>query len=405
MLLVALFALSCQEDISNVDELLAQSISNQVSTDIPTITGVYEYSDFMASETPSPCVEAQMGDYLVISGENLEGVIELSIKGLLIDEAEYYAQYDKVVFQVPYVLPDEEIADKVICTTKFGSAEKSVSLAIPDIEITSVSNEFQLPGKSVSIYGSYLTLCEFKTNEESNIYIYKEADGVTEEYKKAVVVSIVVDDEILAVIPDDAPNNSYFVFEINGEEQPIRFHYRPTDLLMSDDTLVVNANYTSQGTYNTTLESDVPDIFGSDEVKYLRYKGNLSTGVMCAFYETYDGTEEWISDYSNYNFVYELNTLSGSTIASGTTYKLMVNDTGFNMWENYSKSEVDTSGEWVTQRISVSDFFYKVYTTSESSNKFNIKALAAIADADHAFANFRIEPIIDTSVADDGGIE
>lgn len=71
----------------------------------------------------------------------------------------------------------------------------------------------------------------------------------------------------------------------------------------------------------------------------------------------------------------------------------MVNNSGVNMWEDYSKSEIDTNGEWVTQRIDYATV--KTYLTATGDkHKFNIKAVGALTNADHAFANFRIEPII-----------
>lgn len=318
--LLVLSIVSCQGDISNIDELRSQSNSNKISEAEPTIIGVYDYDTFMVNDTPSPCIEAQMGQYLVVSGENLEGVTSLMFHGVDIDPADYYAQWDKIVMSVPYKLPEKDAISAMSCTTKLGSAEYAIDLAIPNIEISGVNNEFQLPGGTTSINGDYLSLCEFD-GDDSKIYIEKEIDS----YKKQVEVTQITDEMITITIPDDAPDNAYFTFEVSGVALTQKLHYRPTDLLLTPDSgseAVVSAASSYATIVEGDVESDIENIFG-DTAKYYRFKGSIPSGTTLIVYYVTDAFEiEDGKEASDYNLVYEINTKAGCAIPTGTTYKL-----------------------------------------------------------------------------------
>ncbi len=393
-MLLVLTTTSCQDDVVDIDELRAESNTNKVSTAEPTIAGVYDYDIFMASDTPSPCVEAEMGQYLIVCGENLEGLTSLLFHGIGIESSEYYAQWDMVVMSVPYELPASDASNVVVCTTGLGSAEYEIDLNAPDVEITGVNNEFQLPGRELNIIGTYLTLSTF-SGGDSKIYLEKEADG----YKEELVVSQVTDDAITITLPDSAPDNAYITFEIDGVAQSQQFHYRPTDLLT---TIVPNEGtekVTDAGTLYATIvegyvEDDIDDIFGSAAVKYYRFKGDIpASTALTVFYVTSTFDLPADKEASDFELVYEMNTKVDCAIPTGTTYKFMVNDSGVNMWDGYSNVEVDTNGEWITQRIDFAEVSSRL-TAVDDKHKFNIKAVGAVTNADHAFANFRIEPII-----------
>lgn len=395
LLAVAFLALtisSCQDDIVKIDELLEQSQSNKTSVDKPTISGIYDYTAFMESDgTPSPCVEAEMGQRLIISGENLEGVTSLVFQGHDIDKNDFYAQWDMIVMSVPYKLPEKDASSTMNCTTEFGVAEYPLGLAVPNITISGVTNEFEVPGRELKINGEYLSLCEFENNT-SKIYLEKADEG----YNKQVEIVEITDDAATVIIPSDAPDNAYFTFEIAGTALTQKIHYRPTNLLLVADEgseAIVDAA-TNYGTFvNGVAEDDIDNIFG-ETAKYFRFKGSIPINTtLSVFYITDTFDLEDGMEASDYELVYEINTKVGCVIPTGNSYKFMVNNVGVNMWENYSKVEIDTNGEWVTQRIDYTTVKANL-TAAGDKQKFNIKLLTALSNADHTFANFRIQPKI-----------
>lgn len=388
---IALCAVSCQDDVENIDELLSQSNSNRTSVSEPIITNIYDYDDFMNNENPTACSIVEMGQYLVISGEELEGITSLTFHGLDIPATDFYAQWDMIVLSVPYRLPSSNASSSVVCTTRLGTTEHTVDLSIPDINIIGVTNEFQNRGEETQIQGSYLTLCGFDS-DNSKIFLEKESEG----YKTELTATDITDESVTITIPDDAPDNAYFTFEIAGEPLTRKLHYRPTDLFLTLDEgseSVVAAGSSYATIIDGTVEDDIDNIFG-DTAKYYRFKGSIpSSTTLIVFYITDDFALEDGDDASNYNLVYEINTKTNCSIPTGNSYKFMVNNIGVNMWEDYSKVSIDTQGEWVTQRIDYSTVKANL-TAIDGKHKFNIKVIAALATADHAFANFRIEPII-----------
>ncbi len=394
--MVAMVATSCQDEIVNIDELHGQNDAHKESTAEPVILGVYDYKAFMASDTPSPCIEAQMGQDLVIKGENLQGLTSISLKGVEIDPADYYAEWDQVVLRIPYKLPNKEAANVLMCENKFGSTESSLELLIPDIVLSNVTNAFCMPGERTYINGKFLSLCEFE-NGVSKIYIENEAAG----YKKEVEITLVTDDSATITIPSDAPDNSLFVFEINGETLTQKFHYRPTDCLLFDGTNPENTcNWTdfayTDGTADGDIENLIPYAVGENTelVKYIRVFGDIPKyKFLYSINYDIDFELEEGKTTADYAVEFEINTAKGHPIPVGNTYKFMVNNKPVNMWENYSKVEIDTNGEWVTQRISFVEVA-KLLKGGVEIERFDIKNMLALSDADHAFANFRIVPII-----------
>lgn len=407
-MLIAFAVTSCQDDVVDIDELRAESLTNRVSTAKPTITGVYDYDTFMASDTPSPCVEAQMGQYLVVSGENLEGLTSLLFHGLDIESSEYYAQWDMVVMSVPYTLPESDASNSVTCTTKLGSVDYTIDLTIPDIEITGLVNEFQLPGEEANIVGKYMSLC--KLDSDSSKVSLESADGTT--YNQQLEVTSITNEAVTVSIPADAPDNSYIniSYVVDDEPQAIKLHFRPTDcLLFGDQELTSNAGAVDGMTVSYTDgtgDGDPENLISkgldgaSDPIKYYRITGSRTAtgwgkliGITTSIVSQFNGT---IENPENYNFVFEVNTKSDKSIPAGVTYKARFpyGDI-FNIQSNGGDDSIDTEGEWVTMRMdltSITGSILKDNTGSGTAATFDFAINYAATDADHSFANFRIEP-------------
>ncbi len=393
---------SCQEDAVDIEALRAQSNTNKLSTAAPTIAYIYDYDDFV-SDNFTPCNDASMGQYLVISGENLQGVTSLEFHGIAISTADYYAQWDKIVMSVPSKLPESGAAESVVCTTELGSDEYAIALIIPDIVISDVSNEFELPGEEVTINGSYLTLCGF---DSGNSKIYLEKSSAT--YKEQLSVSNITDTSVTVTIPETAPDNAYFTFEITGEDSTPKIHYRPTDLLLYGDEDLATSGFTAAvegmtisytaGDNEGDPENLIPDGLDGESgpINYYRVTGSRTStswgkliGIdedtipFTAYYDTP------ITNPEDYYLVFEVNTESGKSINKNLYKVRFPNGAPFLIFD----SEIDTDGEWVTCRVDLTGLTGTVLSNATSSNSsFEFAVNYSTTNADHSFANFRIEP-------------
>ena len=144
LLLTLVLAASCEDDEMNA----------------PVITGVRNYA-------PSPddtvLQSLQPGQWVVLTGQNLSGVVQVLFNGIPIssvNNAMYSDTYAAV--QVPEIIPFPIIPAEKLNTIQYvtegGSTIFSFNIAAPAPTITAISNENASAGDSVYIYGTNLFL-------------------------------------------------------------------------------------------------------------------------------------------------------------------------------------------------------------------------------------------------------
>ncbi len=398
--LSAIVSLSCQDEI-DLDALRESNYKNKVSTQAPTITAFYSHNDYVTSETPTPLSEVNTGEWIVVQGENLEGVTSVLYNNEELDLSDAYAQWDMMVVAIPEDLPTE-INHKFKYTTALGSAEDDLNLILPAAIFSGVENEFQLQGETTKIIGKNFSIYGFdSTPLRSTVVLTNDSD-----YSETLTVEWCDDENLKVIIPTDAPNNSYFEFILDGVTDAQRLHYRPTDCLLFGDAELTNGLTVKDGVdvaYTDGSGSGDPESLISYEFdglsfagKYFRIVGAAPTGwysYIMVSTPTPNFTLPGDKTTADYYFVFELNTANGSTIPVGNKYGVQF--PGGASYDILSTSEeIDTNGEWVTYRVDMSKILTGTIvgnTTNLSATAFAIKSNIEMTNMDHSFANFRIE--------------
>ncbi|MFI3240133.1 MAG: hypothetical protein R3Y22_06045 [Bacteroidales bacterium] len=401
MVLSIFMVVSCQKDIADVDGLRESNYKNIVSTAAPEIKGFFAHSSYITGDTIISLEKVNLGDYVVVVGENLEGTTSLIFNSDTLDMAEVYSQWNMIVMKVPDALP-LEITNTFTCITKLGRDEVTLGLQLPDAVFTSLENEFVAAGtNSAKIMGANFSVYGF-TTDRSSVVMYNQAEG----YEETITVTYASDTELVVNIPADAPDNSLIKFILDGEEHEQKIYYRPTDLLIFGNSELTNnvsipsgltVDYTD-GTGSGEPACLIPSLNGGNAVKYFRVIGTLSAWQVIIQVFLPAETQAFVVDEdksgADYDLVYEICTSGTKPIPAGNTYKGQFTDAGLvGMWNDFGVNEINTGGEWVTYRTDLSAALgTTVGSSTAMKDKLIIKTAIAIADADHSFANFRIVP-------------
>ncbi|MFR9554031.1 MAG: hypothetical protein SNH35_07280, partial [Rikenellaceae bacterium] len=358
---------------------------------------------YATSDTPTELDKVNTGEWIVITGENLEGATSVVFNSEELDITEAYAQWDMMVITVPEDLP-AEINNKLVYTTSLGSCEIDLGLVLPAAQFNYVENEFELQGNTTKIFGKNFSVYGFDSDPVRSWVVLSNE---VESYEETLTMEWCDDENLKVTIPTDAPNNSLFKFILEGDEDAQRLHYRPTDLLLFGDVELTNNVTVTDGvtiTYTDGTQSGDPECLipngidgNSTAVKYFRIVGDAPSGwysyinipsPTIYFTMPNDKTAD------DYYFVFELNTSASSSIPTGTTYLgQLPKGSTFTMWEDSGATEKSTNGEWTTCRIDLSIVSGTIVgSETTTNNNFMMKSNYAMTGMDHSFANFRIEP-------------
>ena len=117
-----------------------------------------------SSRYDSTFVKALPGTLVLISGENLGGIVKVYFNEM---EAYFNPTYNtntSIIMTIPDNAPteatDPDVPNKIRIVTSHGEATYDFVVDIPPPSITAISNENALPGDSLIIYGSSLWLIE-----------------------------------------------------------------------------------------------------------------------------------------------------------------------------------------------------------------------------------------------------
>ena len=121
-----------------------------------------------------PITGGNMGDWIAISGENLENVSKIQFNDVDVNLLDVYYEKKILYLQVPIAMPTA-ITDKVKITTTSGSVEYNYKVAIPNLKLTGMFNEYTAPGDTLKIYGSFFKL--YKVDKTNTVVSFGGAEN------------------------------------------------------------------------------------------------------------------------------------------------------------------------------------------------------------------------------------
>ena len=107
--------------------------------------------------------DGNMGDWIAIHGQNLETAYEIYFNDVKVDMEEVYYENNVLYLQVPIKIP-LDVTDKLKVVTRGGDVSYNFTVGVPDLELTSMFNEYTLPGDTIKIYGKFLDLYEIDSD-------------------------------------------------------------------------------------------------------------------------------------------------------------------------------------------------------------------------------------------------
>lgn len=135
-----LFITSCKKD--------------DIKPEVPTMLSVSTIK-----KLDSVIFGGNMGDWIAIHGTSLSNITEIKINDIVVDMNEVYEENGVVYLQIPVKLP-LEITNKLYLTTAGGKSEVPFTVTSPDLQLTSMFNEYTPPGDTIRIFGKFIKLYE-----------------------------------------------------------------------------------------------------------------------------------------------------------------------------------------------------------------------------------------------------
>ncbi len=106
-----------------------------------------------------PISGGNMGDWIAIQGANLELVDSILFNDITVPMKDAYYENKVLYTQIPVKLP-KNVTNKVTIMAKGGNVSFDFDVNIPDLQMTSMFNEYTLPGDTIKIYGKFIKLYE-----------------------------------------------------------------------------------------------------------------------------------------------------------------------------------------------------------------------------------------------------
>lgn len=139
--------------------------------------------------------QGNMGDWIALHGTSLANVTEIKLNDVLVDLEEIYEENGVVYLQIPVKLP-VEVTNKLYLSTKGGTTDLNFTVSSPDLELTSMFNEYTLPGDTIRIYGKFLKLYEVDASNSVVLFGNLESPVIT-----------ATDNYITAKVPEAVQSN------------------------------------------------------------------------------------------------------------------------------------------------------------------------------------------------------
>lgn len=142
LMLLTLLAVSVSSCKSDEDNLPGSPTINQITT---------------VKDMLTPITGGDMGDWIAIQGSNFEQTDSILFNDVAVNIKDVYYENNALYVEVPIKMPSEVI-NKVTVKTKGGDSSFDFTIAIPNLQLTSMFNEYTSPGDTIKIYGKFLSL-------------------------------------------------------------------------------------------------------------------------------------------------------------------------------------------------------------------------------------------------------
>lgn len=353
------------------------------NTGAPTITGVYATTDNAFSQ---PLTEAEPGRAVCIVGTNLNNLKSLKFNSVEADLTLTYTMSTKAVVTIPTAYSHDR-NNTIEYTTDMGTATYHFVVALPEMEVYNLSNEFAAPGQEVSI-----------TGKNFDYYGFGEVDTPASIKIGGLETSLtfISPDVMRVMVPQGVQDNSTVEVswsDVNGTTQTRALPFRPTANLLFADLSKAQCDRTDQCVTIET-DADITSTTSNLGSPHLHFYGRIQSyaWVELAFAQNMPDICD-PAKAADYNFVFEVLTAQGHPLA-GKGYEFAWNWDWNNsyQWNPNDGKGWDTDGQWTTVRLALAEIAPKGIGAIGEWMTLNIGFQPTERyNADFRFGNFRIQ--------------
>lgn len=329
----------------------------------------------------STLMGGNMGDWIAISGTNMNSVDSVIFNDVKVLPKDFYSEDSALYVQVPIKIPIK-VTNKVVLKSRVGDTSFDFKVAVPDLQLTGMFNEYTQPGDTIKIYGKFLQLYEVDSLNTTVKFGDKSSNVI-----KAT------DNYITAKVPVGTASNvqiSAHNSKYNADAVcPGRYRDSKWVIANYDNIGDLGSSFIVQDQHNKK-QSPFP-VSGN----YLRFKANSVTypsglGWLYITTNDYSYTVDMIQHPEKYVLKFELNMANPIKLTSLFLYFYWAVSPNGMSGETFT---VQNYGAWQTVSIPLENIIpSKTYDGSWVDYSFNIRiqCYAPTESIDMSFDNFRI---------------
>lgn len=355
--------------------VVAACSSSNDSVEAPNISKITTIKDVTTALT-----EANMGDWIAIGGVNLTSIDSVMFNDISVYPKDFYAEDSALYVQVPVKLPTK-VDNKVTLKSKGGDVSYTLKVNIPNLQLTSMFNEYTQPGDTIKIYGKFLSL--YEVSSENTVIRFGD--------KESPVIKA-TDTYLTTKVPADAGKN----VQVSAHNSKYNVDAVCAGRYRDNKWMIVDFdNNGTDGTFVVQDQHNKKQVPFPTSGNYLRFYATPATypdglGWLYITSNDYTYTKDMMMHPENYVLKFELN--MGLPIK---TTQLFI----YYYWNHSPKAmggetfTVQNYGIWQTVTIPLSEI---MDATDGSSTDFSMNIRIENSNApidetiDMSFDNFRI---------------
>lgn len=317
-----------------------------------------------------------LADWIIIQGNNFCDVSGVAFNDVNADLKDAYITATEITLRVPRSVP-KNVTNTITVTTAGGTAQTSYTVAVPNLSVLGMANEYAAPGQQGVVVGSNFDLYEVTPDKGKVLW-----NGTP------LTITRTTADSVFFTVPANAtPGATLKVVDGNAKETAVPGRYK-------DDRNIIfgyDKNGSAWGGTDFITTGPTPAPVNGPYVRVKKSIGNYEWTEF-SVHNNIALPADLATNLANYVLRFEVNTLKPFS-SNAIRFSIDGDVDAVNTYWWAPTSPFNTRGKWRTMTVPLSSFIKNLDALKVPLHKCQFVFIGpGVLDADMSFDNFRIVP-------------